>query len=77
MEDALAADSRLAELAAYQSGNIYNNNARLNEFDSNDYWENGLANPDVVLADLIKILHPELLPEHELVYYRHLAPVSE
>lgn len=66
-----------AELAAYQSGNIYNNNARLNEFGSNDYWENGLANPDVVLADLIKILHPELLPDHELVYYRHLAATSE
>lgn len=77
MADVVAADSRLAELAAYQSGNIYNNNARLNEFGSNDYWENGLANPDVVLADLIKILHPELLPDHELVYYRHLAPVSE
>jgi len=26
----------------------------------------------MVLADLIKILHPERLPEHELVYYREL-----
>ena len=71
LDDVLATDTRLAELAAYQGGNIYNNNARLNEFSSNDYWENGLTNPDVVLADLIKILHPELLPDHELVYYLH------
>lgn len=77
MADVLTTDSRLAELAAYQSGHIYNNNARLNEFGSNDYWENGLANPDVVLADLIKILHPELLPDHALVYYRPLAPAGD
>ncbi|BAL99694.1 MAG: hypothetical protein KatS3mg049_2263 [Caldilinea sp.] len=51
---------------------MYNNNARLNEYGGNDYWEGGLANPDVVLADLIKIFHPELLPDHELVYYRKL-----
>jgi iron complex transport system substrate-binding protein len=77
LDDVLGADSRLADLAAYQSGNIYNNNARLNENGGNDYWESGLANPDVILADLIKIMHPELLPDHELVYYRHLAPISE
>ncbi|MCB0083611.1 MAG: ABC transporter substrate-binding protein [Caldilineaceae bacterium] len=77
LDDVLGADSRLVDLAAYQSGNVYNNNARLNENGGNDYWESGLANPDVILADLIKILHPELLPDHELVYYRQLAAVDE
>ncbi|MBX3015067.1 MAG: ABC transporter substrate-binding protein [Caldilineaceae bacterium] len=77
LDDALAADARLADLAAFQKGQVYNNNARLSENGGNDYWESGLANPDVILADLIKILHPELLPDHELVYYRHLAPSSE
>lgn len=76
LADVLATDPRLAELAAFQSGNIYNNNARLNENGGNDYWESGLANPDVILADLIKILHPALLPDHELVYYRHLEPAK-
>jgi iron complex transport system substrate-binding protein len=60
------------QFRAYQIGAMYNNNARLNEYGGNDYWEGGLANPDVVLADLIKIFHPELLPDHELVYYRKL-----
>ncbi len=73
LDDALAADGRLADLAAFQNGTIFNNNARLNENGGNDYWESGLANPDVILADLIAILHPELLPDHELVYYRQLA----
>ncbi len=77
LADAVAADPRLADLAAFQRGNIYNNNARVNASGGNDYWESGLANPDVILADLIKILHPELLPDHELVYYQQLAPLEE
>lgn len=72
LEDGMAADERYAEFAAFQNGQVFNNNARLNKNGGNDYWESGLANPDVVLADLIKILHPELLPEHELVYYHQL-----
>ncbi|MCL4828536.1 MAG: ABC transporter substrate-binding protein [Caldilinea sp.] len=70
--EAAAADERYTQFNAYQTGAMYNNNARLNENGGNDYWEGGLANPDVVLADLIKIFHPELLPDHELVYYRQL-----
>jgi iron complex transport system substrate-binding protein len=29
--------------------------------------------PDLILADLVAILHPDLLPDHEFVYYQHLA----
>jgi iron complex transport system substrate-binding protein len=36
----------------------------------NDYWQSGISNPDVVLSDLIKILHPEILPNHNLFYYQ-------
>jgi iron complex transport system substrate-binding protein len=39
---------------------------------ANDYWESGIINPHVILADLINILHPELLPDHKLHYYRQL-----
>jgi iron complex transport system substrate-binding protein len=70
--DAVTADPRFADFSAFENGNIYNNNARLNEEGGNDYWEGGLTNPDIVLADLVKIFHPELLPDHELVYYRNL-----
>lgn len=67
-------DERFAEFAAFQHGTIYNNNARQKENGGNDYWESGVANPDVVLADLITIFHPDLLPDHELYYYRKLEP---
>lgn len=70
--DILAADERYESLAAVQHGSVYSNNAKLNEWGGNDYWETGVASPHLVLADLIKILHPELLPEHELIWFHQL-----
>ena len=72
VQDILNADNRYGDFKAVKIGNLYNNDARLNENQGNDYWEGGISNPDVVLADLIKIFHPELLPNHQLVYYRKL-----
>lgn len=68
----MAEDNRYANFAAVKTGNVYNNNARINNSGGNDYWESGTSNPDIVLSDLIKILHPEILPNHQLVYYRKL-----
>lgn len=72
LNEGLAADERFAQFKAFQSGNVYNNNARVNAHGGNDYWESGLTRPDIVLADLIKIFHPALVPDHELVYYQQL-----
>jgi iron complex transport system substrate-binding protein len=72
LKDVVAEDSRYGDFQAVKTGNIYNNNARVNADGGNDYWEGGISNPDIVLADLIKILHPELLLEHQLFYYREL-----
>ncbi len=65
-------NANFASTKPFQSGRIYNNNLRETEMGGSDFWENGVINPDVVLADLIKILHPELLPEHKLFYHRHI-----
>jgi iron complex transport system substrate-binding protein len=73
LKDLQAQDNRYADFQAVQKGNVYNNNARINETGGNDYWEGGISNPDVVLSDLIKIFHPEILPNHQLVYYQKLS----
>lgn len=72
LKDLTAADARYADFTAFKKGNVWNNNARANVNGGNDYYESAIAHPDVVLADLIKILHPELLPDHQLVYYQQL-----
>ena len=38
----------------------------------NDYWESGMTRPDRILKDVIKIFHPDLLPDHQLYYYKKL-----
>lgn len=68
-----AVDERYTDFAAYANAAIYNNNANLNAWGGNDYWETGVANPHLVLADLIKIFHPDLLPEHEMIWFQQLA----
>ncbi len=70
--DMLAANERYGAFAAFRAGRVYNQNARINEHKANDYWEEGIIEPDVVLADVIKILHPERLPDHRLKYFRWL-----
>ncbi len=72
--DILAEDERYQEFQAFQTGQIFIPNARLNANGGNDYWEGGLINPHLILSDLIKIFHPDLLPEHDLIYYRQVDP---
>ncbi|NCJ07823.1 ABC transporter substrate-binding protein [Synechococcales cyanobacterium C] len=70
--DVVAADPRYGDFLAWQLGNLYSPIARVNEHGGNDYWESGTANPHWVLADLVKIFHPEQLPNHDWVYYQKL-----
>jgi iron complex transport system substrate-binding protein len=65
-------DPRLAAFAAFRTGRLYHYNGRVRESGANDFWESGATRPDLVIADLISILHPELAPDHEAVYYRRL-----
>ena len=72
VDEALAEDERFAEFEAFREGRVFNNNARRTPNGGNDYWESGITHPHIVLADLGKIFHPELVPDHDLVYYRRL-----
>jgi iron complex transport system substrate-binding protein len=66
------ADERFEQFAAWKESRMYNNDARMGPGGGNDYYESSAANPHRVLADLIGILHPPLLPNHRLYYYRKL-----
>ena len=65
-------DDRLTNLGPFRKMEIYNNNARLNQFGGNDYWESGVIKPHIILKDLIKIFHPELLSDHQFYFYKKL-----
>lgn len=72
LDDLKGMDPRYADFAAFQNGQVWNNDARTNGSGGNDYYESAVLHPERVLADLIFIFHPDLLPNHQLVYYRQL-----
>ena len=51
---------------------VFNNTRQVSKNGGNNVWERGIVHPEEVLADLIKIFHPDLLPEHELIYFENL-----
>ena len=71
--DFLALDSRFGDFAAFKSGATWNNNRDENVNGGNNYYELGVTNPHLILADLLAIFHPELMPDHEFAFYRRLA----
>jgi iron complex transport system substrate-binding protein len=71
-EELAGKDERGAYFRAFRTGRVFNNNARMNAGGGNEIWETGVANPDRVLADLISIFHPELLPHHRRTWYWQL-----
>lgn len=69
-EDLLAKDSRFKDFKPFKTGEIYNNNRRMSLSGGNDFWESGVVHPERILADLIKIFHPDALPDHQFYYYQ-------
>ncbi|WP_224999607.1 ABC transporter substrate-binding protein [Cesiribacter sp. SM1] len=67
-----AADERYKRFRAWQQEQVYTYTNKINNTGGNEYLELGYARPDMVLADLIKILHPELMEGHELYFYKRL-----
>ena len=60
-------DARYADFKAFKEKKVVCCNLRQKPF-----YEKAPVEPEVVLADLIKAFHPELLPDHQPVYYELL-----
>ena len=71
LEDLRRQLPKFAQMPCVQRGEVYNCDKRRAAGGGNDYWESGVVHPDVILRDLIKIFHPELVSE-EFVYYRKI-----
>lgn len=72
MGEMLGQDDRYASFKAFKMREVYNYNKRIGPNGGYDFFESGYSRPDLVLSDLIKILHPELLPDYETVYFQKL-----
>ncbi|MDE6811787.1 MAG: ABC transporter substrate-binding protein [Muribaculaceae bacterium] len=63
----------MSDLNIMSPGKVFNNTLRSNKAGGNDFYESGVVNPDLILRDLIKIMHPEAIAEN-FTYY---LPVTE
>lgn len=67
-----AAEPRYRAFKAFQTGNVFTYTGKRGPKGGYEYFELGYMRPDWVLKDLIKILHPELLPNYDLYFYTQL-----
>ncbi len=67
-----SASQAYKQFEAFKTGNIFTNSMKKGATGGVIYFELAPNRPDLVLKDIIKILHPELLPEHTLYFFDQL-----
>ncbi len=65
-------EPRYQAIKAFQSGNVFTYTQKKGATGGLEYFELGYMRPDLILKDLMKILHPDLLPDYELYFYKKL-----
>lgn len=70
--DLLSADQRYSEFGPFKADRVFNYSKKKGPNGGYDFFESAYARPDLVLSDLIKILHPNMLPYYETVYFEQL-----
>lgn len=68
----ISEDGRYASFSAFKNDQVFSYSKRIGPNGGYGFFESGYARPDLVLADLIHILHPALLPDYESVYFQKL-----
>ncbi|WP_347374661.1 ABC transporter substrate-binding protein [Aequorivita sp. Q41] len=66
------ASKAYAQFKAFKNGNVFTYSLKKGETGGVIYFELAPNRPDLVLKDLIKILHPELFTEYELYFFDKL-----
>jgi iron complex transport system substrate-binding protein len=72
LEELKNTDQRYAKFKPFQQKQIYTYDARKGAKGGSEFLELGYLRPDLILNDLVKIAHPDLLPEHRLFFHRRL-----
>ena len=74
MSELKKADEKNILFLPVKNGKVYNFNKRMLPSTANDFWESGVSRPDLLLSDVIAILHPEILPNYQLYFSCPLTP---
>ncbi len=66
------ADERYTRFKPYKQKQVYTYDARKGAKGGSEFMELGYLRPDIILQDLVKIAHPDLLPDHTLYFHKKL-----
>ena len=66
------AEKRYALFKPFKDKNVFTYNTRVGAKGGSEFLELGYLRPDIILKDLVKIAHPELLPQYEMYFYAKL-----
>ena len=72
LRELIEVSPKFSDVKSIVNRTVYNNIKHSTEMGGSAFWESGAVNPDLVLEDLINILHPGLLEAKELNYYIQL-----
>lgn len=65
-------DHRYTKFRPFRMGKVFSSDARRGAKGGSEFLELGYLRPDMVLKDLVRIAHPELMPAHELYFHKQL-----
>ncbi|MFZ1808122.1 MAG: ABC transporter substrate-binding protein [Cyclobacteriaceae bacterium] len=71
-EEMKSSEGRYSLFQSFERSSVYTYDARVGAKGGSEYLELGYSRPDIILKDLIKIAHPELLPDYELYFHKKL-----
>ena len=66
------AESRYSNFKAIKQKQVFTYNARKGAKGGSEFLELGYARPDLILKDLVKISHSDLLPDYELYFHKKI-----
>lgn len=72
LEEMEKTNPHYAQFKAFKTKQVYSYSLRKGKTGGMIYFEEAPNRPDLVLKDLIKILHPELLTDYELHFFKKL-----
>ncbi|MBS1681111.1 MAG: ABC transporter substrate-binding protein [Bacteroidetes bacterium] len=67
-----AAEKRYTLFQPFKNKNVFTYNTRVGAKGGSEFLELGYLRPDIILKDLVKIAHPDLLPQYETYFYTRL-----
>ena len=66
------ANEHYTQFSAFKNKKVYSFSSKKGKTGGVIYYELAPNRPDLVLKDILKIVHPELLPDYKLFFFEQL-----